>query len=182
MMVDEVFLKNKYRCILYLIAWSSKLNKKITFHHLKYALVKNYGGININDTRIKKNLEGFFKIPLKNKLPKYYNMLYKIGEINKDELNNMLSRNVLDELERVGWLTDGTKFSTVQNLNNYLSRIRKLDLIKIKKAKRGYPFYTMTQFGMKEYQKFYLKYLVDSCSVEKLDKLIEQFDKIFRES
>ena len=109
-------------------------------------------------------------------------MLYKIGEINKDELNNMLSRNVLDELERVGWLTDGTKFSTVQNLNNYLSRIRKLDLIKIKKAKSGYPFYTMTQFGMEEYQKFYLKFFIDRCSVEKLDKLIEQFDKIFRGS
>lgn len=182
MTFDEVFAKNKYRSIFYLIIWSNNLNKKITLHHLKYALVKNHGGIDFNDKRIKKNLENYFKIHVKEDIAKYYIMLYKIGEIAKSELDSILSKNVLNELEGFGWLTENAKFSTVQNLNNYLSRIRQLGLIKVeKKTKKGYPNYRVTELGMEKYQKFYLKFLIDRCPVEKLDQLIQQYNMIIKE-
>jgi hypothetical protein len=181
-MVEKIFLKNKYRCILFLIAWSRDLNKKITFYHLKYALVKNYGSINIKNKRIRKNLEYFFKNPLSGELPKYYIMLHKIGEITNHELDKIISKNIINELEEYGWLTEENKFNSVQNLNNYLSRIYKLGLIDIKKRnKKRYPYYVLTTFGLEKFQKFYLKFLIDRCPVEKLDKLIQQFIKIIRE-
>lgn len=182
MTFDEVFSKNKYRSIFYLILWSNNLNKKITLHHLKYVLVKNHGGIDLNDKRIKKNLENFFKIHVKEEIARYYLMLYKIGEITKSELDKILSKNVLNELEEYGWVTEKAKFSTVQNLNNYLSRIRQLGLIKVeKRTKKGYPNYRLTKLGIEKYQKFYLKFLIDKCPVEKLDQLIKQYNKITRE-
>ena len=182
MTFDEVFSKNKYRSIFYLIIWSKNLNKKITIQHLKYALVKNHGCIDLNDKKIKKNLENFFKIHLKEEMAKYYVMLYKIGEITKNELDNIISKNVLNELEGYGWLTERSKFSTIQNLNNYLSRIRQLGLIKVeKKNKKGYPNYKITELGKEKYQKFYLKFLIDRCPVKKLDQIIQQYNKIIGE-
>ena len=68
-------------------------------------------------------------------------------------------------------------------VNNYLSRIRQLGLIKVeKRTKKGYPNYRVTELGMEKYQKFYLKFLIDGCPVEKLDQLIKQYTKIIREA
>ena len=169
---EDVFKKHHYLNIIFLIDMANKYNKKITLHHLKYALVKNHN-INLNNKRIKKGLDSFFLIPINSEIKSHYNMLYKIGEISKKEFESKINKNQLSKLKEYGWLKQETYFTSTQNLVNHLGRIKKMGLIRTKKQpSKGYRYYEITKNFLKEYRKFYLKFLIDRMSLEDIDKLL----------
>ena len=144
--IEDIFNKNSYVNILYLIYNANKNNKKISLFHLKYALVLNHG-ITLMNNKLDQDLDKFFSVHVTNEKIKYYTMLYKIGEITKKELKNNISKNQIKTLEEFKWLNENTKFSSTQNLVNHLLRLKKLNLIKTKKDEnKGYPNYVLTKY------------------------------------
>ncbi len=176
--IEDVLEKNSYVNILYLIYNANINNKKITLFHLKYVLVKNHG-INLDNKQIKQNLDIFFSIPVKKETINYYKMLYKIGEITKKQLKINISKNQINKIKEFGWLNENKKFSTTQNLVNHLTKLKKLGFIKTKKNEnKGYPNYELTKYGMQIFKKFFFKFLIERCSKDELDKLIEYYFKV----
>ena len=176
--VNDIFTKNHYRNILFLIDIANKYGQKITLHHLKYALVKNHE-IDLRNKKIKQNLDNFFSSVVQDEIKEHFTILYKIGEISKSEFKNKITKNSITQLREYGWLNENNKYTTVQNLVNHLAKLKNLDIIKSKKdRKKRYPYYLMTKKGMKEFHKFYLKFQIDKMSDDEINKLLDQYNKI----
>lgn len=58
--VESALKSEKYKAILRLILWSEYNNRKMKTFHIKYALVKDHGTIDIDNTITKNKLEAFF--------------------------------------------------------------------------------------------------------------------------
>jgi len=173
--IEDVFKKQKYRNIMYLISTYSDFHpdKKLKFIHLRYALCKN-PGLNL-DNKLEKDLKDFFNNPFHDRLIKDFNKQYKKGIITKQELEALikqLGETELDRLKKYGWLTDETKFSTFQTLSNALARIEKLGLINRLNDKKGHKYYMITERGLDESTKYFIRWYMDNyLTGDKLEQL-----------
>ena len=58
--VEDVLKNKRYFAILKLILWSETNNKRIKANHMRYALVKDHGTINVKNDRTKNRYEQFY--------------------------------------------------------------------------------------------------------------------------
>jgi len=104
--VESVLKNKKYFAILKLILWSEYNNRKMKTFHIKYALVKGHGTIEIDNTITKNKLETFFSGNILKDLiaPKSIiksesnlrNYLYNLGENKLDLITRIPDKKGYD--------------------------------------------------------------------------------------
>ena len=157
MTLQEAVDKETYIAILCLI--STFQEKKIRFQHLKYILVLHHG---IKKPGEIKRLDEFFGDGLKKS---FYHYLF-VNEIKKE--NKWLHEDV--------HLIGGGR--GVNNLTNYLKKLRDYGLIIPKKEKGArFPYYELTPKGTGVYVRQWIKGYVDNAPVENIITLYEFIQK-----
>ena len=129
--IEKIFTKPHYQNIMYLITDAHQRNKKITFEHLKYVLVKNTTD-KLSDKKIKE-LQKFFSWGQIETWPTRNGKQKEIHSI----IEFLFSFNFLEE-----------QMNREQDLSNYLDRLLDFDLIEKKKGKKQKPYYRITKLGM----------------------------------
>lgn len=170
--VEDAFNKPKYYNILYLITHYTADEKKIKFIHLRYALCKNHG---IKDKSAIQECKNFFKNPFTDRLIEQWNDWKNTGYITEQEMRDLIKLSSMDELEFgifSGMILQKDKFPSYQTLGNALAKLKKLGLIEPKKDKKGYNYYERTEKSIMEWNRHFIKTLVDNyISDEHIEKL-----------
>ena len=175
----DIFPKRHYRSILVFIMAASNPDKKITFSHLKYALVKD--ARQRFTTKERKSKEDFF--------------IALLSEGEKTELKKKpAATSIFDFNERLAHRTD-KKFERVSNLWNFLDKLIELGFIE-KKRHGKTKYYRLTRKGSLFMVEFVInshvsKFIAgrmhnldfsDKRQISKAHKLLTEFRKDIQQS
>lgn len=129
--VNYVLKSNKYLNIIHLLDTCEFFNKRPTFKHLKYALLKPH---NFDNIKVEK-CQQFFKHPKK-----------KYPDILEQNTDYMYNGNLTSNLAFQEY-ADSLKFQNEGILLHYFSYLKKLNIITTNKVKNKHPYYSLTSFG-----------------------------------
>lgn len=183
--VGNIFLDRRYLAIITIFKILNESNRKIKFLHLKYALVKNHGNIDISNKTLMSHINQVFSFDkdLKERSKRNLPINRILGSLTKAQHKRYLkTEKKINDF--ISWMrlrdviTKDTIFSSDQGLNNALDRMKKLNMIDTyPDEKGGYPYYKLTDFGLSRTNRFYANYILaflpDESMYEVHDVLLE---------